>query len=70
MWHKIIKTIHQVTQNSTKLKIPVMYGIDSIHGAGYIDEAVLMPQQINQAATFNIHIPRIIGKSLFFIPNK
>ena len=43
------------------MKIPVIYGIDSIHGVTYVDEATLMPQQINQAATFNLEIPQRIG---------
>lgn len=35
IWQTIIAHIHDVTAN-TKLKIPVLYGIDSIHGANYI----------------------------------
>jgi len=37
----------------TRLKIPVIYGIDAIHGATYTKNAVLFPQAINMAATFN-----------------
>eukprot|EP00644_Phytophthora_capsici_P009435 jgi/Phyca11/526839/estExt2_fgenesh1_pm.C_PHYCAscaffold_130100 len=32
---------------------PIIYGIDSVHGANYVDGAVLMPQQINSGASFN-----------------
>jgi beta-glucosidase len=33
---------------------PVIYGLDSIHGANYIEGATLTPQPLNLAATFNI----------------
>ncbi|KAF9902858.1 hypothetical protein EC991_004478 [Linnemannia zychae] len=33
--------------------IPMIYGLDSVHGANYVDGAVLFPQQIGLAATFN-----------------
>ncbi len=39
--------------NKTRLKIPVLYGIDAIHGASYTAGATLFPQQIGMAATFN-----------------
>jgi beta-glucosidase len=61
MWQQIITTIHNVTRNSTRLKIPVIYGIDSLHGANYINEATLFPHQLNQAATFNVDVVREIG---------
>jgi beta-glucosidase len=35
------------------LKIPVLYGIDSIHGANYVQGATLHPQEIGMAATWN-----------------
>ncbi|CAI5721726.1 unnamed protein product [Peronospora destructor] len=32
---------------------PILYGIDSIHGASYVTGAMLFPQQINCGASFN-----------------
>jgi beta-glucosidase len=51
-WRKIMQTIKSVTAQS-RLKIPVIYGIDAIHGATYIQHSTLFPQAINMAATFN-----------------
>ena len=45
-WQKIIKSI-QDTALGHNLKIPIIYGLDSIHGANYIREATLFPQPIN-----------------------
>ncbi len=33
--------------------IPCIYGLDQIHGASYIADAVLFPQEVNLAATFD-----------------
>jgi len=51
-WHEIIGAIQNASQR-TRLKIPVMYGIDSIHGANYIQGSTLFPQEIGMAATWN-----------------
>src|SRR5262249_15680082 len=37
----------------TRLGIPVIYGIDSIHGPTYIRGGTLFPQEIGMAATWN-----------------
>jgi beta-glucosidase len=32
---------------------PVLFGLDSVHGANYVKHAVIFPQQLNLAATFD-----------------
>lgn len=51
-WHEIIGAI-QTASMKTRLKIPNIYGIDSIHGANYVKGATLFPQEIGMAATWN-----------------
>jgi len=51
-WHQIIGAIQSAAQK-TRLKIPVIYGIDSIHGANYVRGATLFPQEIGMAASWN-----------------
>jgi beta-glucosidase len=51
-WHEVIGQIQQAA-GRTRLKIPVIYGIDSIHGANYVQGATLFPQEIGMAATWN-----------------
>jgi len=51
-WHEVIRQIQEAA-NKTRLKIPVLYGIDSIHGATYIQGSTLFPQEIGMAATWN-----------------
>ena len=52
-WHSIINTIQNIAVNQTRLGIPVIYGIDAIHGATYTKGATLFPQAINLAATWD-----------------
>lgn len=52
-WHKIINQIQNVATTKTRMKIPVLYGIDAIHGVTYTVGATIFPQQITLAATFN-----------------
>src|SRR5215213_4679255 len=52
-WHEIISQIQEAATKKTRLGIPMMYGIDSIHGANYVQGATLFPQEIGMAATFN-----------------
>ena len=51
-WQKIIAKI-QGAANETRMKIPVLYGVDAIHGANYTKGATLFPQELATAATFD-----------------
>jgi beta-glucosidase len=56
-WNEIMTSINNET-NKTRLKIPILYGIDAIHGANYTAEGTLFPQEIGLAATFNTAITK------------
>ena len=51
-WQELIGQIQEAAKR-TRLKIPIIYGIDTIHGANYIQGATLFPQEIGMAATWN-----------------
>ena len=51
-WQDIINRIQDAAKK-TRLGIPVIYGIDSIHGANYVQGATIFPQEIGMAATWN-----------------
>ena len=52
-WLEIIGTIQRFAMTKSRLKIPVIYGIDAIHGANYVSYSTLFPQPLAQAATFD-----------------
>ncbi|MCF8241629.1 MAG: glycoside hydrolase family 3 C-terminal domain-containing protein [Melioribacteraceae bacterium] len=55
-WQEIITSIQDAATKETRLGIPVLYGIDAIHGANYTLGATLFPQAINLAASRNKEI--------------
>jgi len=57
-WHKIISQIQRMATEKTRLGIPVLYGIDAIHGANYTLGATIFPQSIAMAATRNRELVR------------
>ncbi len=59
-WHKIIDAIQKIAIGNTRLGIPVLYGIDAVHGVNYTLDATLFPQQINMAASWN---PDLVEKA-------
>jgi len=52
-WNEIISEIQRVATEEKASGIPVLYGIDAIHGANYTVDATLFPHQIGLAATWN-----------------
>ena len=53
-WQEAIKTLHDVALNETRSKIPILYGVDSIHGVSFTQGTMLYPQPISLAASFNV----------------
>lgn len=56
LWHDIITEIQDIAVTESRLGIPVLYGIDAIHGATYTIGATLFPQSIGMAAARNPHL--------------
>lgn len=60
-WHQIITQIQDEAKN-TRLKIPVVYGLDAIHGQTYTLNSTLFPQNIAMAATRNTELVKAAAK--------
>jgi beta-glucosidase len=52
-WFNTITDIQKYAIDSSRLSIPLIYGIDAIHGTTYTDGATMFPQQITIAASWN-----------------
>lgn len=61
-WQQIITAIQDVAIKETRLRIPVIYGIDAVHGAGYTMGATLFPQHLGMAATWQPDLVRTEGE--------
>lgn len=53
-WQKMIAQMQEIAVKETRLGIPILYGIDSIHGANYVLGATIFPQNIAMAAAGNV----------------
>lgn len=60
-WHKIINQIQDASKK-TPNKIPVIYGIDAIHGVTFTSNSTLFPQSIGLGATRNPELARLAGE--------
>ena len=61
-WHEVINKIQTIAVKETRLGIPVLYGIDAIHGVTYTKGSTLFPQSISMAATWNTEIAKQSGE--------
>lgn len=52
-WHRLLREIHAFPVPAGRPALPVLYGVDAIHGANYTVGATLFPQQIGLAATWD-----------------
>jgi beta-glucosidase len=60
-WNGIINRIQKEASTSNS-KIPVIYGVDAIHGATYIKNSTLFPQEIGLAASWDTSLASEMGE--------
>jgi len=61
-WRYYIGQIQKIVKNKTRLGIPILYGIDAVHGANYTAGSVMFPHQINMAASFNTELVKKVAE--------
>lgn len=59
-WREIVTQLQAMAQKETRLKIPLLYGIDALHGMSFSTDATLIPHQGGLAATWN---PALVEKA-------
>ena len=63
-WNDIVKEMNRMSIKETG--IPILYGVDAIHGVNYTIGSTLFPQQIGQAATFNPHLVKGLNEMMAY----
>ena len=59
--------VSQIQQKSLEeIGIPCIFGLDMIHGASYLTDGTLFPQEVNLAATFNREYARAMGEAMAY----
>lgn len=61
-WHSLLTAIQDSATKETSNKIPVLYGIDSIHGANYIDGSTLFPHNVGVGASRDVALAKAAAK--------
>jgi beta-glucosidase len=56
-WYKFYKDLQEFNMKTSRLKIPIIYGIDHMHGPNYLEGGTIFPHAINTAATYNNQFP-------------
>lgn len=60
VWSALIGELQRIATEETRLGIPLIYGVDQVHGGTYSLGSTLFPQQIALAATWNpAHVRRM-----------
>lgn len=52
-WHHVISEIQTLAITRTRLAIPVLYGIDAVHGHHFLKNATVFPHNLALAATWD-----------------
>jgi beta-glucosidase len=60
-WAEQYNTIQRYAIEHSRLHIPVIYGVDAVHGFGHPFEATLFPQSIGMGATWDTELAEAAG---------
>jgi beta-glucosidase len=62
-WADEINTIQQFALDHSRLRIPIIYGADAVHGHNNLVDATMVPHQIGLGATFDPSLAEQLGRS-------
>jgi beta-glucosidase len=60
-WAEQYNTIQRYAIENSRLHIPIIYGVDAVHGFGHPFEATLFPQSIGMGATWDTELAEDAG---------
>jgi len=56
-WYQFYKDLQETNLRVSRVKIPIIYGVDHMHGPNYLEGGTIFPHAINTAATYNNQFP-------------
>ena len=57
-WVRYSAALQRIALRESRLKVPIIYGIDHMHGASYVMGTAIFPHNINLGASFNPELAR------------
>jgi beta-glucosidase len=61
-WYNFIKELQTLNAEIQPNQIPILFGMDHVHGTNYLKEGTVFPHNLNVAATFNPAFAKSIGE--------
>jgi beta-glucosidase len=62
-WAKMVNAVQKYAVDNSRLHIPVLYGVDAVHGHNNVLGATVFPQQIGLGATWDPSVVNAVGAS-------
>lgn len=62
-WANLYNTVQHYAIDHSRLHIPIIYGVDAVHGFGHPTAATLFPQSIGMGATWDTQLARQAGRA-------
>jgi beta-glucosidase len=62
-WANMYNTIQHYAIEQSRLHIPIIYGVDAVHGFGHPYQATLFPQSIGMGATWDTQLAQQAGQA-------
>src|SRR4051794_11417130 len=63
-WANLYNTVQRYAIEHSRLNIPILYGVDAVHGFGHPTDATLMPHQIGQGASWDPELTYATGNAV------
>ncbi|UOQ98595.1 glycoside hydrolase family 3 C-terminal domain-containing protein [Hymenobacter sp. 5317J-9] len=57
-WVRYSAALQRIALRESRLQVPILYGIDHMHGASYVSGTAIFPHNLNLGATFNPDLAR------------
>lgn len=61
-WVDFVMGLQQVAVRETRLGIPIIFGMDHVHGADYVDEGTMFPHNLTLACSFDPSLAASMAK--------
>lgn len=61
-WHKVLDEIQALNMKESRLKIPILYAIDAVHGADFTLGSTLFPHNLGLAASRNTDLAKMAAQ--------
>ncbi|RZK60425.1 MAG: beta-glucosidase [Pedobacter sp.] len=61
-WHQMLNQIQELNMKESRLKIPILYAIDAVHGADYTLGSTIFPHNLGLAAARNTDLVKLAAQ--------